>query len=416
ATRAIFRRNTQPGYTNICVLGGVVCVTAGELLGDDRLIDYGQRRLGNMYRAAEAFGVVPEYNSSVYYRVGIEASETALAVCQNEETRRIAEQISRWYWGRIVHSYHPATGQWCGPHSRVYSDAMREDMTQFLSVRGIGPATASNATTPWQRPCPADLLEVVSDAERTTVLEIPRGPTGAEHSGRHITSWMTDRRCLGSTDVEITWTQRRPLIGYAATDDGLLIVRNRVQVNGEDFASGFVRQEQDAGTVLSAFGLVDGLGAWHPGLDRPDDGRFDLRKIAFVIEVQGTNLKVDAQPSGVVIRAGGERVEIATARASVDGADVVWNVESDEGVVRVIASGDVHRNGPTRLAELGPTFGVVGVTMSSDHDPAEAIPSIDVAERDHLIDATWKGLRLTSTSKLAAKIDDVLQLGEAGSG
>jgi hypothetical protein len=34
AVQAIQRRDVQPGYTNIAILGGSVCVVAGELLGD----------------------------------------------------------------------------------------------------------------------------------------------------------------------------------------------------------------------------------------------------------------------------------------------------------------------------------------------------------------------------------------------
>jgi hypothetical protein len=45
AVRAIRRRNVKPGYTNIAVLGGSVCVVAGELFGDADLLAYGRRRL-----------------------------------------------------------------------------------------------------------------------------------------------------------------------------------------------------------------------------------------------------------------------------------------------------------------------------------------------------------------------------------
>ena len=45
AANAIRKRDVQPGYTNIAILGAGVCAVAGELLDDRTLLEYGRQRL-----------------------------------------------------------------------------------------------------------------------------------------------------------------------------------------------------------------------------------------------------------------------------------------------------------------------------------------------------------------------------------
>lgn len=45
AAWSIFRRNVGPGYTNIALMGAAVALAVGELLGEQRLVDYAVARM-----------------------------------------------------------------------------------------------------------------------------------------------------------------------------------------------------------------------------------------------------------------------------------------------------------------------------------------------------------------------------------
>jgi len=160
AAWAIFRRNVGPSYTNIAVMGGCVAVAAGEILDEPRLIDYGRRRLGNIVTHAEYHGGFNEYNSPTYTMVVIRECERALQVLEDSVARAHAQSLLTMAWRTIAEHYHPATGQWAGPHSRAYSDLLNEDTRASLL---IGPVLVENDGSVLQlitpQPRPADIAE-----------------------------------------------------------------------------------------------------------------------------------------------------------------------------------------------------------------------------------------------------------------
>src|ERR1035438_5907077 len=62
AAWSIFRRNVQPDYTNIALMGAGVTLAAGELLGEPRLVAYGRRRLARFAEHTAWHGGFNEYN------------------------------------------------------------------------------------------------------------------------------------------------------------------------------------------------------------------------------------------------------------------------------------------------------------------------------------------------------------------
>jgi len=122
---SIFRRNVGPGYTNIGIMGGAVTVIAGEILGDERLLTYGRRRLERFVAYTEYQGGFNEYNSPTYTITALHECERTLQLAEDPIARNCAEKLRRVAWETICHHYHPGTSQWSGPHSRAYSDLLR---------------------------------------------------------------------------------------------------------------------------------------------------------------------------------------------------------------------------------------------------------------------------------------------------
>ncbi|MFZ5831955.1 MAG: hypothetical protein ACOY3P_17865 [Planctomycetota bacterium] len=119
AARAIRKRNVQPSYTNIAIIGGGVCAAAGELLREVEMLAYGRDRLQRTVEHARRNGSLEEYNSPTYTMVALYESERILHLVRDSATREAAEALRRVAWGIIADSFHPGTGQWAGPHSRT---------------------------------------------------------------------------------------------------------------------------------------------------------------------------------------------------------------------------------------------------------------------------------------------------------
>ena len=167
AARAIRRRNVQPSYTNIAIMGGGVCAAVGELAGDSDMLYYGRTRLQQTLVHARRDGGFTEYNSPTYTMVALWECERTLHLVRDPATREAAEALRQIAWKTIAESFHPATGQWAGPHSRAYTDRLLPSVVDYFtdqtgaeievhpSLRARG---RDRPPMPFPHlPCPADL-------------------------------------------------------------------------------------------------------------------------------------------------------------------------------------------------------------------------------------------------------------------
>ncbi|QDT36592.1 hypothetical protein Pan189_09520 [Stratiformator vulcanicus] len=66
-----------------------------------------------------------------------------------------------------------------------------------------------------------------------------------------------------------------------------MVFRLRCLKDGRDFASMGVINEQMEVRVVSRFVALPDRGAWHPSLDRPEDGAFSLNDLRIRYELRG---------------------------------------------------------------------------------------------------------------------------------
>ena len=71
AGNAIKRRDVQPGYTNIAIMGSYVTIVAGEQYGNQELREYGLARLKKFHDYSFHHGGFTEYNSPTYTVVAL---------------------------------------------------------------------------------------------------------------------------------------------------------------------------------------------------------------------------------------------------------------------------------------------------------------------------------------------------------
>jgi hypothetical protein len=344
AAWAIFRRNTRPGYTNIAIMGAGVTATAGQLLDEPRLADYGRRRLRGVLEHTALHGGFNEYNSPTYTVVVLHECEHILHLVADAECRSAADSLRRQAWETIADSFHPSTGQWAGPHSRTYTDRIPANLCRYLSEQtGVtiqphpaAPARGAELPEPYHLPCPPELVprfHALPEAETT----VERRFLAGQDEERSVTgvTWLSVDACLGSANHDCLWTQRRPLLGYWRTTDGpAVVLRLRFLKDGEDFASVYVRNSQDGARVLSVMSLLTDRGDYHLSLDRPADGVFHAADLRLRYELTGVGATADMlRPDVYVLRAGDYQAVLHTAAGRFGSQDISWQLGGETGRV-----------------------------------------------------------------------------------
>lgn len=333
AAWSIFRRNVQPGYSNIAVMGGWVTAAAGELLNEPRLLTYGRLRLQRFVAYTEHQGSFSEYNSPTYTTVILVETERCLQVVKDTATRAAAEAVRRTAWQTIAEHFHPATQQWAGPHARTYQDRLSPATAQLLTarlgqhIRASADADAALDTIDAGTialPCPAELrerfLRLPAQEVYTHTRFEDRGGPDRDVMG---TTWLSDRACLGTVNHDILWTQRRPLIAYWQTDtDPAVTLRLRFLKDGRDFASAMLTCRQDRQRADGEVTFIPDGGDFHPRLDRPSDGVFRCSDLRLRFELTGKGARVTPM-SSQCWRLGahgtlGAQVDFARAPSSTD--------------------------------------------------------------------------------------------------
>ena len=376
ACGSIVRRNVQPGYTNIAVMGGVVTAIAGELLERTDLLDYGRTKLRQCVEHTQHHGSFNEYNSPTYTPLVVDEAERGLKLLHDADARASLMWLADHAWALIAEHFHPATQQWAGPHSRAYHDRLTPPQCRWLAdhvglaIGGREPANDPDAVGP--RP---DLRERFARLPHSP-LTVTRRFIKHKHD-RTLdvvgTTWLTDDVCLGTINHGMCWTQARPLLGYWRDGaGGVAVLRLRFWLDGRDFSSAFVHIAQRDGHALAAVQLRPGHGNWHPTLDRPADGVFRASRLTVRIELAAADARVEPAPHGCVLAAGRTHARIVTADdcRDIDGKPMPWITAHDQRDGQPVASFEgVYCEGPPRSFAIPvwtAPFAVLGLVVTAD--------------------------------------------------
>jgi hypothetical protein len=373
AAWAIFRRNVGLGYTNIAVMGGVVSAAAGEILGDEMLVDYGRRRLRGVLDLVREAGGLSEYNSPTYTRVALEEAERGLMLVRDEGVREACEALRVIAWQTIAEHFHPGTGQSAGPQSRAYSDFVSPGFARYLSEQTGVPIRAKEELKPedaWDEvepiACPAEIAERFG--------RLPEDPHEIRHrysANKYIdtvgTTWFTRDACIGSVTRGFGWVQQRPVLGYWARGDGSAVcVRVRVLKDGKDFASIYLWSSQRGPRVLTAVSLIRDSGDHHITLDKPAGGVFSMTDLRVRIQIEGVGVRAERAGEGRwrLWDEGGEWNAVvhvpAEGECRFEGVPIRWSAHQSKdvaGIDAVLYSGET-RSLPAQTTGVRIGFGL----------------------------------------------------------
>ncbi|GAA4202246.1 hypothetical protein [Actinocatenispora rupis] len=342
AALAIFRRNVGAAYTNIALLGAVTCAAAGELLAMPYLVGYARIRLTRILERLDADGGFAEYNSPTYSPFLLDIAERSAVIVADAEVAALVEQVRVRAWEALAERFHPGTGQLAGPQARAYEDWLRPGIAQYLAEQTGAPVEphAGVPEDPTPRvapalPCPPHLAPRF--ACLPTDPHVVRTGFGIGNRGVELvgTTWLTADACLGTTNEEFAWTQRRPLLGYWRTaTDPAVVLRARILLNGHDLTAAWCRQVQDGPRVLSAWWLSYDSGDFHPNLDKPADSLFAVEDLRLRVSLRGTGVSGRANGADTFTLAAGERhATVHTGQADFLGTQAEWTLSEVDGEV-----------------------------------------------------------------------------------
>lgn len=322
ASYSIKRRNVGPGYTNIALMGTYVTHVAGELFDVPELTEYAKDRLKRFYDHTLAHGSFSEYNSPTYTVVAINEISRMLNHVKDPGSQKLLRKINRLAWHHLARHFHPPTRQWSGPHSRCYRTLLGKSTLAFIQRATDGKVSfvpesemvVSLDAHRLRAKCPQDFFHYFTD------LPSPRLEVEAfakNKPDRHDiigTTYLHPDYTLGSVNIGDLWNQRRPLLAYWNTDDGVVAMRLQCLHDNYDYSSASIFTVQDQSDILGAVVFATDRGDTHISLDRIKDAKIKATDLRIRLEFEGpvADLKL---PEKVEIN---QPVRIVSGRVTCD--------------------------------------------------------------------------------------------------
>ena len=406
ACRAIIKRDVQPNYTNISVMGAYVTLYAGEMFSMVDFFNYGKKRLQKLHQYNMSHGSFSEFNSPTYTFICLEDLSHLEADIHDEECKRLAHELSDLAWETVALHYHAATGQLAGPHDRAYA-MMLSNSTKLSIERALdykirliddyGAFTSKNIgdahfTVPMRCPekwLPYFLGSVYEDGKHERIIDQTFAP------GRMAYTYMTDAYTLGSLHRECAWNQHRNVLGYFGTVDAPVALNLKCLHDGWDYCSGLMNTVQDRGRVLSTMAFATNGGDTHVCLDMVKEAKIRAKDFRVRCLFEGATDQLDAVQTGehtflVTDRTGGVRVVVDFPYAVFGQLPVRFEVTRGERMLGIDA---VLHSGEQAEIDFGAMAEAIIVTSIDIGTAESAIPEAAVCVKNGgALHATLGGL------------------------
>jgi hypothetical protein len=392
AARSIQRRNVEPGYTNIALMGTYVTLVAGERFDVMELRDYGRQRLRRFSDYTFAKGSFTEYNSPTYTCVVIEEISRMMQHVRDEPSRTLLERLNNFAWLHLARRFHPPTRQWAGPHSRAYSTLLPPDTLAFIQRGTEGRVVFMPESAAWQSiaaqrihlRCPRDLDRYFTDLymARMEVETFVRNER-TEHDivGR---TYLHPDFTLASVNIGDFWNQRRPLVAYWKTPAGPAALRLRCLHDNYDYSSASLFTIQDGTDILAAVTFATDRGDTHISLDKITNGTITARDLRLRLQFEGALADLvlpalaDAVKDGVhepvEFRSGGITGRFCLHAADFDGLPLQLETGRDADTRWIDL---ILYRGPQRqfsFARMNDARIILTLSLAPSTAPAAAIP------------------------------------------
>ena len=426
ACECIMRRNVTISYTNVTAMDIYLCIAFGERY-NDRIFEYGMKKLDLFHEIVIGCGYFQEYNSPTYTIVLTDSLSLMLEHIKNEAALKKINELNDLAWNGIAKHYHPATGQWTGTQNRAYTQFIKDGTRGYfekalnytVSLKGenktgqIKKYQANQisegmlADIRYKPKCPEKYADwFVNPEKQISYVQETDG------NRRYAKCYMTPEYVIGTTNVSIGWNQHRNLLAYFGDKKDTYCLWQRAMHNGYDYSSTrmYIQQADNAALSMVIF-YTDGADT-HCSLD-PTNGKIkakDLR-ISYQIEAirEGIIDKIEVidkikEENKVIFIIAGTKVEIGCTYAEFSGEKPYIEIKKDG---KFLCFDIVFYNGDEKefvLDEIQEAMSVSWLLVNSENCD---IPVTE--ENGDIVTAEWKinnnELKLQSTNKPAPVAD-----------
>ena len=401
AADLIRRRNVDPGYTNIAIMGTHVTIVTSEIYNLTDLNNYAMKRLRIFANFTRRNGGFTEYNSPTYTQVALTELGRMRMHAVVDEVVDVANELYHIGWQEVAQHYHQPTGQWGGPHARSYNTLLTSDTINFLysSVNGT-----------WDPrlplPIPTDLRTyftspLIAPREfNRTYLRDPSGKVPDLIGTAYLHPWFT----IGSIDWGEMWWQRRPLIAYWGTQKKPSYLQLRFLHDNFDFSDIIYYSIQRQGRVLA--GLVFGTdgGDIFPNFDMIKNATIKANDLRIRFDIGGNDSnatwelpQTPSDPIKFIFNNISVQFALPTVRFS-NYSHPGWNVTRANGTLSVdyvLFKSNVNQT--IKIDTLAEAAAIVAVQISDN--TSAVMPPVDVSKGSLLLQAKWADLCLSTPFK-----------------
>jgi hypothetical protein len=229
AVEELFRRNVDPGYTNIASLSAALSSAGAKYWSVPGADKWADDKLTAVLTAADD-GAVYEYDSPTYSAVDLSAAYMMRQFAYSDAFATKADQYLNHLWKELSLAYHAPSFQLAGPYGRAYGNDMLTyaaglKYDYYLATDGKYPLPDSPDTSHgWDQgglallaalPVkPRPEFDITPPADRAWDAV---GPDAA-HPVRHLHQHRDGNFVLGTVENQDEWKQKRNLVADWRTD------------------------------------------------------------------------------------------------------------------------------------------------------------------------------------------------------
>ena len=301
AAGAIQKRNVDPSYTNIAIMGTFVTYVTAYLFDVPEMKAYAHARLKNFYSYTLDKNGFTEYNSPTYTIVSLNELELMKRHIVETEAKKMIDYLYTLSWEIIARHFHKPSAQWAGPHSRAYNSLVSPSFYTLLNrasdgkidVLGNGPVS-KDINANHQIPVHLFPYFLTPEYPRTEIdvfeNKVPQ-TTG--------TCYLTDRFALGTVNRGSLWNQRRPFLAHWGTPEKPSYLQVRFLHELYDLSAATYFSTQKEQSVLSAINFITDGGDKHINIDILEDGKFMARDLRLRFEFGNIDVDKLALPAQI---------------------------------------------------------------------------------------------------------------------
>jgi len=406
AARSIMKRDVQPGYTNIAIMGTYVTFITSHLFDLPDMKVYAANRLHKFYDYTLKRGFT-EYNSPTYTIVALDELDRMKRHIIDKDAKPKIDSLYNIGWAVIAKHFHKPSGQWAGPHSRAYSSLLQPSVNGIFKEASGGkinlPGAMTRSDVKIKHKIPAYLLPYFLTPQYPRIQQDILSIDSPKIVG---TTYLTDKYALSSANRSSLWNQRRPFLVYWGTPQNPHYLQVRFLHDLYDFSAATFYSEQKENNVLSAINFITNGGDKHIGIDRLKEGKFKAKDLRLRFEFGNVPVDQLAVPANnndaLTLQMDGLQFNLQLYHAVFDHINGRWEKGGDEKAAwmdYVVYSGEEKDIDLTAVdkAALGFSFSITeGDKNDNNSKPVVLFEGGNIATR-------WKGLRVSVPVKPAGQ-------------